>query len=115
IDVLNTVSYTLATLPEGVVSFCTVTAYDATKGESSHSDEVSVFVQYSSPTVNFSANPTSGAAPLSVAFSNTTTGSVTTWAWYFGDGTTSSVKSPVHVYGVAGNYKVVLTATGPGG
>jgi PKD repeat protein len=50
-----------------------------------------------------------------VAFSNTTTGSVTSWLWDFGDSTTSSVQSPTHIYNAAGNYTVVLTATGPGG
>ena len=115
VDVLNTVTYTIATLPEGATSFCTVTAYDATKAESPHSNEVGILVQYSPPTVNFSPSPTSGAAPLSVVFSNTTAGSVTTWAWDFGDGTTSSVQSPTHVYSAAGNYTVVFTASGPGG
>ena len=115
VDVLNTVTYTIATLPEGATSFCSVTAYDATKAESPHSNEVGILVQYSPPTVNFSPSPTSGAAPLSVAFSNTTAGSVTSWAWDFGDGTTSSVQSPTHVYSAAGNYTVVLTASGPGG
>jgi PKD repeat protein len=52
---------------------------------------------------------------LSVAFANTTTGSVTTWAWNFGDGTTSNVQSPTHVYSKPGSYTVALTATGPGG
>jgi len=115
VDVLNTVSYTIATLPEGATSFCSVTAYDATKVESPASNEVSVLVQYSPPTVNFSASPMTGTAPLSVAFSNTTTGSVTSWLWDFGDSTTSSVQSPTHIYNAAGNYTVVLTATGPGG
>ena len=67
------------------------------------------------PVVNFSASPTSGAAPLSVVFTNTTTGQVTSWAWTFGDGTTSIVKSPTHVYSTPGSYKATLTAAGPGG
>ena len=52
---------------------------------------------------------------MSVAFTNTTTGQVTSWAWNFGDGTTSIVKSPTHVYSTPGSYKATLTATGPGG
>ena len=67
------------------------------------------------PVVNFSPSVTSGTAPLTVAFSNTTTGSVTTWAWDFGDGTSSNAQSPTHIYTVAGIYRVTLTATGPGG
>jgi PKD repeat protein len=36
-------------------------------------------------TANFSANHTSGAAPLAVRFTDKTTSSPTGWAWYFGD------------------------------
>jgi PKD repeat protein len=67
------------------------------------------------PVVNFSASPGSGTAPLNVAFANTTTGQVTTWAWNFGDGTTSNVQKPTHTYSTPGSYTVVLTATGAGG
>src|SRR4029079_893070 len=76
---------------------------------------ISVSAPAVAPVVNFSAAPSSGVAPLSVAFTNSTTGQVTTWAWNFGDGTTSNVQSPTHVYSAPGSYTVVLTATGPGG
>ena len=115
VDVGNTDSYVIATLKEGATSFCAVTAYDPAKVESGFSNEISVLVPLSPPVVNFSASASSGAAPLSVAFANTTTGSVTTWAWNFGDGTTSNVQSPTHVYSTPGSYTVVLSATGPGG
>jgi len=39
------------------------------------------------PTADFTANVTSGAAPLAVAFSDTSTGDPTGWAWFFGDET----------------------------
>ncbi len=35
----------------------------------------------------------------------------TTWSWDFGDGTTSDVKNPVHIYTAAGNYTINLTVT----
>ncbi len=38
-------------------------------------------------------------------------GKVVTWAWDFGDGATSTEKSPVHEYAAYGNYKVQLTVT----
>jgi PKD repeat protein len=67
------------------------------------------------PTASFNANPANGAAPLSVTFNNTTTGSMPmTWAWDF-DTTTASVDStaqnPTHVYNTPGTYTVALTAT----
>ena len=48
-------------------------------------------------------------------FSNTSTGSITSHAWTFGDGGTSTAASPSHVYAAAGTYTVALTVTGPGG
>jgi|GEM_PF-364288 len=63
------------------------------------------------PVVNFTANMTSGSAPLAVAFNDTSTISPYAWSWDFGDGTTSDERSPVHTYTAGGNYTVTLTAT----
>jgi PKD repeat protein len=115
IDVGNTDTYTATTLAEGATSYCAVTAYDPAKVESAYSNELSLYVPYAAPAVGFSATPTSGTAPLSVAFTNTTTGKVTSWAWQFGDGTTSTEQNPTHVYSAQGSYIPALTATGPGG
>jgi PKD repeat protein len=68
------------------------------------------------PVAGFSASPTSGTAPLTISFNNTSTGNITAWSWNFGDGGTSSVKNPSHIYTTAGRtYAVSLTAMGPGG
>ena len=67
------------------------------------------------PVGGFKAVPTNGITPLNVAFTNTTSGSATTWAWDFGDGQTSTIKNPGHSYSAPGTYTVKLTATGPGG
>lgn len=42
-------------------------------------------------------------------------GSLTTWAWRFGDGSTSSEREPTHGYDEAGTYTVRLTVTDDGG
>jgi PKD repeat protein len=63
------------------------------------------------PTANFSASATSGVAPLNVQFTDTSTGSPTSWAWTFGDGGTSTAKNPSHVFADPGTYTVTLTAT----
>ncbi len=67
------------------------------------------------PVAVFSASPTSGNTPLSVAFTDKSTGSPTSWKWTFGDGTSSTVKSPTHKYSAKGNYTVTLTATNAAG
>jgi len=63
----------------------------------------------SAPVSNFSASPTTGAGPLSVTFSDTSTNGPTSWVWQFGDGTQSTSRNPVKVYSTAGSYAVTLT------
>jgi len=67
------------------------------------------------PVANFSANPTSGKAPLTVAFTDKSTGVPTKWKWNFGDGATSSKQNPVYKYSKAGTYTVKLTVTNTAG
>ncbi len=63
------------------------------------------------PTADFTGSPTSGTAPLAVAFTDLSTGSPTSWSWTFGDGGTSTSRNPSHTYTSAGSYTVSLTAT----
>jgi PKD repeat protein len=63
------------------------------------------------PTADFSASPTSGTAPLTVAFSDSSMGNPTGWSWDFGDGSSSTEQSPSHTYTAAGTYSVSLTAS----
>jgi PKD repeat protein len=63
------------------------------------------------PVANFNGSPTNGITPLTVNFSDTSTGSPTSWAWTFGDGGTSTAKNPSHIYSVAGTYSVTLQVT----
>ena len=67
--------------------------------------------QPSAPIASFTATPTSGAAPLTVNFTDTSSGSPTSWAWDFGDGGISSSASPSHTYGTTGTFTATLTAT----
>ena len=67
------------------------------------------------PTAVFSADTTAGVAPLTVQFTDESTGSPTLWAWDFGDSSTSTQKNPSHTYNSEGTYTVSLTATNAGG
>jgi len=62
-----------------------------------------------SASLNFDPNS------LTVDFMGMANGFVESWAWDFGDGTTSTDQSPVHVYDMAGTYAVTLTVTLPDG
>jgi PGF-pre-PGF domain-containing protein len=59
------------------------------------------------PVPNFNANPTSGIAPLTVYFTDSSQNAAA-WSWNFGDGTTSSEQNPTHTYSAEGTYTVNL-------
>ena len=67
------------------------------------------------PVASFTAAPTSGTAPLAVAFdasaSTDADGTVASWAWVFGDGGTGTGKTASHTYAAAGTFTVTLTVT----
>ncbi len=69
------------------------------------------------PVADFTAYPTFGATPMRVWFTSTSTGDITDYLWEFGDGLTSTERSPDHYYtGLNGTkYTVKLTVYGPGG
>ncbi len=69
------------------------------------------------PVAAFSGTPVSGSAPLTVDFTDASTGSITGYEWDFdNDGTIdSTLQSPSHTYAANGIYTVNLTVTGPGG
>ncbi len=62
------------------------------------------------PTAGFSGTPVSGTEPLTVNFTDQSSGA-TSWSWDFGDGGTSTVQNPSHTYNVAGTYTVTQTVT----
>jgi PKD repeat protein len=61
------------------------------------------------PVADFKANITTGTAPLTVQFTDKSTGYPTSWQWNFGDFSKSSTdQNPVHTYTKPGRYTVTL-------
>jgi PKD repeat protein len=63
---------------------------------------------------DFTADVTSGSAPLEVHFtdlSQTGTSPISSWQWSFGDGENSLIQNPTHVYNAPGEYMVRLTVS----
>lgn len=67
------------------------------------------------PKAGFKCSVTSGVLPLTVAFTDTSIGTITERKWDFGDGTFSVIANPTHIYSIEGQYSVKLIVTGPGG
>jgi len=111
LDVGNSLSVSVGGLQDGQTYYFAVTAYNTVGLESGFSDEVSTVT----PVANFSATSSVGVAPLTVAFTDASSGRITSWAWKFGDGGTSKQQNPSHTYPVPGHYTVRLRVTGPGG
>ncbi len=70
-----------------------------------------------SPVANFTANTTSGNAPLTVNFQDLSSNTPTSWTWLFtgGSPTSSTVQNPTVVYNSPGVYSVTLTASNSAG
>jgi 1,4-alpha-glucan branching enzyme len=72
-------------------------------------------ITVSLPTVQFAASPTNGVVPLSVQFNSPGVDNggndITVWNWNFGDGSTSTLQNPTHVYSSAGTFNPGFIAT----
>ena len=69
------------------------------------------------PVAVITTTPTSGPGPLMVQFDGTGStvggelGAIKEFLWEFGDGLTSTLGAPTHIYAVAGNYIAKLTVS----
>jgi len=87
----------------------------AGSNNSTKSNYIKVTLPVQKPVVSFWGSRTSGTAPITIGFTDASTGSPTSWKWSFGDGTYSTDKSPRHIYSKAGTYSVTLTASNAAG
>jgi PKD domain/PQQ-like domain/Fibronectin type III domain len=80
---------------------------------------VSSVVTNKPPTAVMSATPSTGPAPLTVTFdgrgSTDLDGTVASWAWSFGDGSSSTGSVTTHTYVTPGTYTASLTVVDNGG
>ena len=88
----------------------TTTTSFTTNAESSGGSDTTLIAPTADP-----GGPYSGYAGSSVSFdgsgSSDSDGSIVSYAWTFGDGSTGSGVAPSHTYNTAGTYNVVLTVT----
>ena len=72
-------------------------------------------IAHAQPAANFTANITSGCAPLVVNFTDQSTGSITDWKWDLGNGVISAIKNPSTTYFNPGLYTVKLVVVAANG
>ncbi len=76
---------------------------------------IAVSAPNQAPVAKAAATPASGYAPLAVSFSSAgssdSDGSIVSYSWAFGDGTSSTSSNPSHTYSTPGSYIAVLTVT----
>jgi PKD repeat protein len=67
------------------------------------------------PTASFTAANTAVCAGGTVSFNDFSSDAPTSWAWNFGDGSTSTDQNPTHTYTTSGVFTVELTVTNSAG
>ncbi len=78
-------------------------------------DSLAMVYGYIPPQAAFSQDVTEGMVPLSIQFTDESTGSVDSWHWIFGDGEESYEENPLHLYQECGRFDVTLMVSGPAG
>ncbi len=64
--------------------------------------------EYTPPDAAFSMSLTDGVAPLTITFTDSSTGEITEWMWDFGDGSTSTDQNPQHTFALPQLFEVRL-------
>lgn len=92
----------------------TLTAFNENGCDSSFTEINLINVEQ--PTADFSAFPTFAfCPPLLVNFTDLSSADATSWFWQFGNGSTSSLQNPSHIYTESGSYTVTLIVTNANG
>ena len=86
--------------------------------KNANEDDEQTQVVTTAPSAVFSISVASGQAPFTVSFTDSSqngSANINEWQWDFGDGGTSSVQNPDHVFEVAGTYDISLTVNSADG
>jgi len=114
LSALGVTNLTVNFAPTNTGSFSNVIVFVSDGGDSTNA---LIGTAAGVPVANFTGSPTSGASPLTVSFSDTSTGTITNRSWDFGDSTSTNTTLTTlsHVYGGFRTNTVSLTVSGPVG
>ncbi|WP_335964758.1 PKD domain-containing protein [Galbibacter sp. PAP.153] len=90
-----------------------LTASNGDKSSQGVKNDYLAIIDATSVEANFTADKTNTYTGASVAYTDTSVGTATSWNWTFEGGTpaTSNEQNPTVVYNTSGRYKVILTAS----
>jgi PKD repeat protein len=92
----------------------TLTAYNSQGCE--HTVTQTDVITVSHPVADFTAFPTFAfCPPLLVSFTDLSSSDAVAWQWDFGNGSTSGIRNPSHIYNQSGIYTVRLVVTNANG
>ncbi len=101
---------------ETAIMFPSISDCDPNRTNPRQDDIDGVTFMYSSGTAaaypGFTVGQPMGYPPHTVSFTDTSTGSITSYDWDFGDGGTSTATDPTHEFTAVGSYTVRLTLNG---
>ncbi|MEN8957401.1 MAG: PKD domain-containing protein, partial [Flavobacteriales bacterium] len=100
VHVYNSAGLFVTTLITENIFGCLDTAFDT-------------LVVLQNPVTNFNLDTVCFANPTT--FTNLSSGNNLNWRWNFGDGNTSTLQNPTHIFGFDSTFNVILTATSPFG
>ena len=97
----------------------TLTVTDDAGDSGTDTSTVSIGAVGNEPPISDPSGPYSGTVGVAVAFDGTGStdpdGTITSYEWDFGDGSTGGTATPTHTYAADGNYTVTLTVTDDAG
>jgi gliding motility-associated-like protein len=88
--------------------------YTVTATNTCGSSTAQLTVVQNTVTASFISDSITGRAALTVNFTNNSIGG-TTYSWSFGDGSSSALQNPTHIFTAGGTYTVLLTVTNGNG
>jgi subtilisin family serine protease len=110
------ITHTFTNAGPASMAFAVTLTVSNASGSGTRQVENCITVNPQPPLASFMSNMTTGTAPLTVQFTDTSTGTRNGWQWDFGDGTgNATIGDPVHTFNSVGNYTVTLTVSNAGG